>query len=368
MFEHNSARKKPLILLVDDNPKNIQLLGTLIRIEIDCDQAIAMNGREALEQAKAVNPDLILLDVMMPEMDGYEACAKLKADPAMAGIPVIFLTAKTQPEDVVHGFKAGAVDYVSKPFQSAELLARVRTQLKIKEGRDTIQRQNDERKQLLHVLCHDLANPFASMISCLDMINDGDSFLKLKNSLLDTATNGLNLIDMVRRIRSLEEKGIADLARPVELLPLVMKAQILLQQRFSAKNVSLAVAVPAGVVINVEEVSFVNSVLNNLLSNAIKFSSSGSTVSIDALQTNETVIRIIDSGIGMPPEILNHLFDIRKMTSRPGTAGETGTGFGMPLVRRFVESAGGSIKVESRDIVRFPDDHGTVVTLTLPLV
>jgi len=367
MLQDNPERTKPLLLLVDDNPRNLQLLGTLLRIHLDCDQAIAMNGKEAIAQAEAVMPDLILLDIMMPEMDGYEACTKLKANPATAEIPVIFLTAVVQPEEIVRGFNAGAVDYISKPFQAAELMARVKTQLKIQENYHTIQRQNDERKQLLHVLCHDLANPFAAIISTMEMITDGESFLKLKKALLDTAENGLNLIDLVRRIRSLEEKGVLNPERPVALNDMLTKAQLLLRTRFSAKNITLIADIQNDTTVMVEPICFINSVLNNLLSNAIKFSFPNSEIFLKATMVDgHTTIIIQDNGIGMPEIILENLFNIRKMTSRPGTAGETGTGFGMPLVKRFIEASHGSIKIVSRDKAQFPDNHGTEVIISLP--
>lgn len=124
-------KKKMLILAVDDNPRNLQVLGTLLS-ENNYEIAVAQNGLQALEFVKKNTPDLILLDIMMPEMDGYEVCRKLKSDIGTQHIPVIFLTAKTATEDIVKGFETGGVDYVIKPFNSAELLARVKTHIEVK--------------------------------------------------------------------------------------------------------------------------------------------------------------------------------------------------------------------------------------------
>lgn len=128
-----SDRKKkgPLVLIVDDVPKNLQVLGSILRNE-DYKVAAATSGKQALEMLDKIRPDLVLLDVMMPGMDGFEVCKIIRSRPETAGIPIIFLTASTGTDDIVKGFSVGAVDYVTKPFNSAELLARVRTHLKLK--------------------------------------------------------------------------------------------------------------------------------------------------------------------------------------------------------------------------------------------
>lgn len=125
------------ILVVDDNSQNLQLLGSVLQ-ERGYDVAFAMNGKEALDYLTEELPDLILLDVMMPGMDGFEVCRDFKKVPDNKNVPVIFLTAKTETEDIVHGFECGAVDYISKPFQAAELLARVHTHVELKRAREEI--------------------------------------------------------------------------------------------------------------------------------------------------------------------------------------------------------------------------------------
>ncbi len=125
--------KKPMVLIVDDVPKNLQVLASTLRDE-DCQIAAATRGQKALEMMDKILPDLILLDVMMPEMNGFEVCEKLKSNPATKEIPVIFLTARTESEDIVKGFRMGAADYITKPFNPEELLARVRMQLELKKA------------------------------------------------------------------------------------------------------------------------------------------------------------------------------------------------------------------------------------------
>jgi sigma-B regulation protein RsbU (phosphoserine phosphatase) len=133
-----SEQKKPLILIVDDVPKNLQVLGNILQKKV-CDIAMATSGMQALKIIADVLPDLILLDIMMPGMDGLDVCKQLKDSPETKDIPVIFITAKTETEDIVKGFKFGAVDYVTKPFNASELLARVHTHLELKKARETQQ-------------------------------------------------------------------------------------------------------------------------------------------------------------------------------------------------------------------------------------
>lgn len=133
----DSNQKKSLILMVDDNPENLRLLGSVLEQQ-GYATAFAINGKEALSFLRQEKPDLILLDVMMPGEDGYATCTRFKQIKELKMIPVIFLTAKTEPEDILRGFDAGGVDYVKKPFSSAELLARVRTHIELKRAREEI--------------------------------------------------------------------------------------------------------------------------------------------------------------------------------------------------------------------------------------
>jgi len=143
-----AGEEKKLILLVDDAPENIQVAHAILKSTYKT--RVATSGAKALEQVKSVPPpDLILLDVMMPEMDGYEVCQRLKADPATRDIPVIFLTGKTEAADETHGFEVGAVDYIHKPFSSPVMLARVQTHLMLREAREQVAREKRMVDRLL---------------------------------------------------------------------------------------------------------------------------------------------------------------------------------------------------------------------------
>jgi diguanylate cyclase (GGDEF)-like protein len=138
------GNKKSLVLVVDDNSENLKVLGGILKNNTDYKLAFAMNGEEAVKFAHAHEPDMVLLDVMMPGMDGFEVCSLLKNDDVSKDIPVIFITAKTEPDDIVKGFSVGGVDYITKPFHETELLMRIRTHMELKNIRDALEDKNRE--------------------------------------------------------------------------------------------------------------------------------------------------------------------------------------------------------------------------------
>jgi len=358
--------KRPCLLLVDDTPENIQILVGLLQGSYEL--KVATRGAQALQIcAQMPQLDLILLDVMMPEMDGYEVCRTLRAAPATRNIPVIFLTAKAEVNDLVRGFELGANDYVTKPFQPPELLARVRTHLLVGAQQREIEQKNIEMKEMLQMVCHDVANHFAVLGLTLDLAKlRGNADLDwLLPRMTPAVTNGIGLTNLIREMRTSEDKGI--ILQPVSLRIAVAEALGLLGQRISAKALVLSQDVPDASVV-AERSALISSVLGNVLSNAIKFSQPGGSIEITAqVEGGEVLLRICDHGIGMPARMREQLFDFTKSHSRKGTAGEKGTGFGMPLMRKFVLLFGGSVEVLSRDIAEHPADHGTEFRLRLRL-
>ncbi len=363
-----SQSSLPQILVVDDIPENLQIVGETLSRNIACDLAFATDGPQALESVKEIRPDLILLDVMMPGMTGFQVCKTLKSDPETAHIPVLFLTAKVETSDVVAGFEAGAVDYITKPFNPPELVSRVKTQLNLRQTAAYLAVKNDELRQLLHILCHDLANPVGNILALSRMMDDPTQIERIRHMIEISANGALDLIEMVRQMRALEEGKLKVALQPIELASACREAEASLQTKFLQKRMRLELDVPPGLKAKAEPVMLVNSVLCNLLTNAIKFSRSGSTVWISAaaLEDGNVMLAIRDEGIGIPPELLETLFDMNAQTSRPGTEGEIGTGFGMPQARKFIAMFGGTITVASKDIQSHPADHGTTVTIMLP--
>lgn len=357
----------PRILVVDDTPENLQIAGETLSQSLDCDLAFALSGQQALDVVEASLPDLILLDIMMPGMDGLAVCRALKANPRTASIPILFLTARADVGDVVTGFAAGAVDYITKPFNACELVARVQTHLDLARANQTICRQNDDLRQLLHILCHDLATPIGGIVSLLEITQEPDDWRAMLTDLSRASQNALDLIDLVRQMRALEEGKKQLKLVPVGLAAVCRDAELAVSGKLREKQVALRLEVDDSLYVLAEPVALTHSVLCNLLTNAIKFSSPGGTVFIEAQPDKEdsVCLRVRDSGIGMPHELQASLFDPACFTTRPGTSGEIGTGFGMILVKKFVEAFGGRIEVASRSEEDFPDDHGTDITMHL---
>ncbi len=365
-----SRAEKPLVLIIDDLPQNLQILGNLLK-KIDCRVAISTSGKQALEMTEKMDIDLVLLDILMPEMDGFEVCTRMKQNPRTSDIPVIFLTAaRKESNDIVEGFRKGAVDYITKPINEEELIARVNTHLELKRSRQTILKKNQEQNELLHILCHDLVNPFSNLESLFELCEEdmslfGDVFDNLKISV----KNGLAIIDLVREMSILEEENGSLTLTAQNLLEAVTESQSMLKHRFESKKVELDIQIKNETWVMAERTSLVNSVLNNLMTNALKFSYPGNRVIISADQNSETTRLIVkDNGIGMTPSLVEELFEISKPVSRPGTQGEQGTGFGMRLVKKYVSAYGGTIEIRSSDNISHPQNHGTEVIINFPLI
>lgn len=363
----------PHLLIVDDVPENAHFLGRFLQERCDCTVAFAYDGEAALEAVAEQPPTLILLDVRMPRLNGFEVCEVLKSDPQTAGIPVIFLTVKNEEEDIVKGLEVGAVDYVLKPVRHEVLLARVRTHLGIRANEERLREEGRNRANLLHILCHDIANPVAAIKGCVPMLKQevtsahGKDLLDLVALALDSADD---LIEHVRQSLSVTEgKRQLDL-RPWPLGQLVAESVAMLERRFEQKSVRLEVSVEDDGPVLTEHFSFINSILNNLLTNALKFSDPGTVVRVSSRPVGAMVeLEVADEGIGMSARLCSEVFDFGSTTSRLGTHGERGTGYGLPLVKTFLDAAGGTIAVESKPrSAPTATDGYTRVRLQLPRV
>ncbi len=341
----------------------------------------AENGKAALETiAKAPGRyDIMVTDLNMPEMDGMELTRKVRLELGMHQMPIIMLSANDDKVTQIELFKAGITDYLTKPFIREELLGRLHSHVEValfnkklkeylrelKNSKEIIENISNERAELLHVLCHDLANPIGAVLSVLDLVGDNpEMFAHFRTELRKSVEHGLAVIDMVRKIRALEENKIDIEPAEIDLKFALHEAVQILQRRLEDKNIQLNIDIDGEPIIVAEEVSLVNCVFSNLLTNAIKFSHPGGRIDITAESDGDrTKVTVKDYGIGIPSTLLPHLFSMDKNTSRPGTAGESGTGFGMPLIRKFMGKYDGSIEVESLDEKEHPNDHGTAVHL-----
>ena len=326
--------------------------------------------------------DFIIADLIMPNMGGLELIKKVRTELGLKDIPIIALSGLEDNYDITLDiFESGADDFIKKPFLKEIFMSRAHSHIeralhaktiknnlkKLKEAQIEIEEINQEREELLHILCHDLSNPFNAMISCLDLLSVSPDILEeLLPELKKTVDNGVAVINSVREMRALDAGKTDVKLGAFNLKEIIEESHLLLKNRFESKNIHLEIDIDKNITVLVDLIPFINSVINNLFTNAIKFSERDSKLTVKAITIeNKIKLSIIDYGMGIPKNLLNDLFNVKKCTTRPGTEGEAGTGFGMPLVKKFVESFGGKLQIESKDIKEFPENHGTEIIIIL---
>lgn len=361
-------KEKPVILVVDDYAKTVDLVKLTLSSNLECDILTASSGKAAVDVTLKHHPDIILLDITLPEMDGFNVCKAINGRKGFEDIPIIFLSGKAGNQDVVMGLNIGAVDFITKPFYPKELVARVQIHLKLRAQQQLIQRQNEQNNELLQVLCHDLMNPIGSLSGLLCLGEDHPEVLVDHRQLVSESVNNLmEMISLVRDLRAIDDGKIEIQLAPIYLRPAVENSLSILAHRMKEKEITTSISIPEEMTINAERTSFINSVLSNLITNAIKFSFPGSSIKITADELDEEymTLTIEDNGIGIPPDLVPDLFSVNKATSRKGTLEESGTGYGLPLVKKFVTLYDGEISVFSVEKKAGLKHHGTKIILTL---
>lgn len=373
------ATNKPTILVVDDNPTNLQvLLESLKRTGFKI--LVARTGESAIQQAEYGKPDLILLDVMMPGIDGFETCRRFKTLEAFKDIPIIFMTALTDTTDKLKGFQAGGVDYVTKPLQHEEVLARVVTHLTIRRLQQELRQQhallqeqhaqlqalNASKDKFFSIISHDLRSPLSAVLVGLRLLTDTESRLtdNEKNELIRdshrTVEQLYNLLDNLL-VWSRLQRGLMEYApQPLDLRPLFERNATLFAANAEQKQIAIRQTV-AEPVIAFADSHMIDAIIRNLISNALKFTEARGAITLSARQNDQRVeMAVADTGIGMDAETVAKLFRLDVRYNQLGTAGEKGTGLGLNVCKEFAEKNGGSIAVES--VV----GAGTTFRVTLP--
>jgi len=363
---------KSLILAVDDISKNLQVVGTLLRRE-GYRIVPATSGAQALERVRAETPDLILLDLMMPDMDGLEVCRRLKADALTLPIPVIFLTASNEMEHLVQGFEVGAVDYVTKPFNPPELLARVRTHLELKHARDTIirygqelSRLNEEKNEFMGIAAHDLRSPLGTIQGFSDLLLDDPEMAREEREdftrrISDTATRMSEMVQNLLDANRIERGELKLNLAPTELSAPLSGVVEAYRPRAAAKQQSVHLQNETPPVTVVVDPSVLVQVLENLVSNAVKYSPPGKDIFVRLKKLPDAVrCEVQDEGPGLSAEDQKKLFGKFARLSAKPTGGEHATGLGLSIVKKMVEAMNGRVWCESEPgrgalfIVQFP--------------
>ena len=292
------------VLVVDDIPKNLQVVGTMLRNE-GYEVMGATSGADAIESVRAEVPDLILLDLMMPEMDGLEVCRRFKADATVRSIPIIFLTASNEMEHLVKGFEAGAVDYITKPFNAPELLARVRTHLELRHARERLREMNDEKNEFMGIAAHDLRNPLSAIKGFSEMIvEDAQSLRRKEAQDPELCFKGLEecgdrigvttrrMMEMVQNLLDANriERGEMQL-NPVltDLAPVLHSVIETQRPRATLKQQTIHLESEAAPVMVRLDPSVTLQVLENLVSNAVKYSPAGKNIRVRLKRESDRV-------------------------------------------------------------------------------
>lgn len=353
------------ILIVDDIPSNIKVLSYSLR-KAGYDVTISENGPDALTVSTTQNFDLILLDVMMPGMDGYEVCKKLKAECLTKDIPVIFLTAKSDAESLLKGFGLGAVDFVTKPFKPPELLARVKTHVALKKATQELEAANLMKDKLMSVMAHDLRGPVGNFGAAIEMLledfetHNRNLIRQTLEHLLKSASDIMALLQNLLEWSRSRTQTLASDPIIFDLTEIISENISLFADTARQKNIRLHYQ-PQKIKVFADR-NMISSVLRNLISNAIKFSNPGSDIKITACENHDTAIVMVrDSGIGIDQDKLKTIFSPDNFHSTWGTANEKGTGLGLKLCADFIRKNHGSVKAESQP------GKGSVFSFSLPL-
>jgi signal transduction histidine kinase len=378
--ESTSPEHTVTALVVDDVVQNIEVLGIMLR-EHHIKVIGATSAPQALRILETTEPDVILLDIQMPEMDGFTACQLIKENPATRHIPVIFLTARTDTADMLRGFSLGAVDFVNKPFQAAELVARVRAHVELKQLRDAVVQQNkqlqtvnnelhtanerlrtldQEKNEFLGIVAHDLRNPLSGIILAADMmeqLQDKMSEEQKQKKLQGIRTSSLYMREIVSHLLDINliESGQLSLSPIVfNMIPKVEEIVQSYQERAEAKNIRIVFDALSEKAMAYADAVKTSEVIENIISNAIKYSPPEKTVwvSVKSVLNGDAApkavsVGIRDEGPGFTESDKQRLFGkFARLSARP-TGGEHSTGLGLSIVKRLVEAMHGQVWCES---------------------
>lgn len=362
------------ILIVDDVMSNVLLLKVLLTNEKFA-IATASNGRQALEQVEKENPDLVLLDVMMPDMSGFEVAQHLKSNPNTADIPIIFLTALNSTADIVKGFQVGANDFISKPFNKEELIIRVTHQISLVAAKRLILSKTEElqrtiagRDKLYSVIAHDLRSPMGSIEMVLNMLilnlpseKIGAEMYELLTMANQTTEDVFSLLDNLLKWTKSQIGKLNVVYQDVDLVEVTDGVIEIFSMVASLKKIRIREMKPEKMMVNAD-IDMLKTVVRNLLSNAIKFSKENSEVLVKMEEVDGmAVVSVQDHGCGISEEGQKKLLHTDTHFSTFGTNNEEGSGLGLLLCKDFVVKNGGKLWFTSKE------GEGSIFSFSIPV-
>ena len=359
ILESKINRSDYKILIVDDVTSNVLLLKILLTNE-KFQICTASNGHQCVEVARSEHPDLILLDVMMPELNGFDTAVILKKDPLTADIPIIFLTALNSPSDLVHGFQVGAHDFLTKPFNKEELIMRVMHQISLVAAKRYIIEQNEKLKRIISnrdkmysVIAHDLRSPMASIRMvlnlCVNVVTPdmvGEEIFGLLDKANRESEETHDLLDNLLKWTKSQTGRLEVAYQNLELDDIVPGVVDIFTMIAEMKKIKLQY-IPSEEHLKVRaDNDMMKTVVRNFISNAIKFTPEGKGIEVYYKKSGEfDKISVRDHGVGIAPERIDTLF--HKGETTYGTGGEEGSGLGLQLCADFARKNGGDVMVES---------------------
>jgi two-component system sensor histidine kinase/response regulator len=372
-IESQINRSDYKILIVDDVVSNVLLLKILLTNE-KFQVCTASNGNMCIEMAKSEHPDLILLDVMMPDLNGFDTAVILKKDPETQEIPIIFLTALNNPSDLVKGFQVGANDFLTKPFNKEELIMRVMHQIQLVAAKRIIIRQNEElkrtisnRDKMYSVIAHDLRSPMASIRMVLNLAVNvvskdivGEEIFGLLDKANRESEETHDLLDNLLKWTKSQTGRLSVVYKELDLDDIVPGVVDIFRMIAEMKKIELKY-IPADekLIVHADN-DMIKTIIRNFLSNAVKFTPEGKSVEVFYKREGDFArISVRDHGVGIEPDRVEAIFHTGETTY--GTGGEEGSGLGLQLCQDFARKNGGDARVESTL------GEGSTFSFTIPL-
>ena len=351
------------ILIVDDTPAN---LGVLVETlgAAGYQLMVAEDGEEALAQTEQTRPDLILLDVMMPGLDGFETCRRLKARASTRDIPVLFMTALSETADKVKAFGAGGVDYITKPIEHEEALARVRTHLTMRRLRREVEAQLALKERFMRIAGHDLRNPLCLILMAADLARRqpgaSPEIQRYVENIGESATQMRRIIDTFLELRGPASSSPNGASRvDVNLLAeAVVRQHAHVAER---KTITVGMELTADLPAARCDAALTYQALANFTSNALKFTPPGGRVTVGTRRMDGCIrVEVRDTGPGVPTQERTQLFHEHARLSPRPTGGEESNGLGLAIVKHLVEAQTGTVGAD------FPSEGGSVFWFELP--
>ena len=362
------------ILIVDDNQTNTRLLQASLKRAKD-NTVSATNGTDALRIMQEMHPDLVLLDIMMPEMDGYEVARRKDEIEDIQSIPFLFVTALSDTNSMVKGFKAGCSDFITKPFNTEEILIRIHHQIINVENRRIINSKNEELKSLIRnrdklyaVVAHDLRSPLGTIKSVLDILDEnlnseiiGFELYDLLHATTESADDLFGLLETPPFSTRTHMGKLIFQPKEIKITDAVTDAIKATSSMSNIHRIDISYSDNTGNATVLADKNMITTVIRNILANAIKFSDEDSSIEIETkIVDNQLSCSITDHGCGMDDEVKQALQQQISITTT-GKHQEEGTGLGLTLCREFIRAHNGNLSFESEMNV------GTTFTFTIPL-